>query len=339
MASVSRSPGGPPTGVGERALVLGGAGFLGSHLCEALLAEDWRVICVDNFCTGRPDNVSHLLASPAFTVVEHDVTRPLPPLGAVDLVFCLASAASPLDYQRLPIETLRAGARGTEHSLQVAQQHGARFVLASTSEVYGDPEIHPQVETYPGKVNPVGPRSVYDEAKRFAEAITAAYHRSLGVDTAIARIFNTYGPRMRPDDGRMVPTFIGQALRQAPLTVSGTGRQTRSLCYVTDTVAGLLALAASGEPGPINIGNPCEQTVLEIAAGIVALVGSSSPVELAPAVADDPQQRCPDIALARERLGWAPEVDTEDGLRRTIAWFAGSRAGPRGELPIGVLSG
>ncbi len=259
-----------------RALVLGGAGFVGSHLCEALMANGCDVVCLDNFCTGRAENLLAFRSRPRFAVVEHDVTEPLPELGRFDWVFCLASAASPVDYQRLAIETLRAGARGTEHGLQLAHGQGARFVLASTSEVYGDPEENPQVETYPGRVNPIGPRSVYDEAKRFAEAMTAAYRRSLGADTAIARIFNTYGPRMRADDGRMVPTFVRQALAGEPMTVSGSGRQTRSLCYVTDTVAGLIALARSSESGPVNIGNPHEQTVLEIAQQIARLIGCGS---------------------------------------------------------------
>ena len=316
--------------------MLGGAGFVGSHLCEALVADGCDVVCLDNFCTGRAENLLVLGRSPGFSVVDHDVTNPLPKLGQFDWVFCLASAASPLDYQRLPIETLRAGAVGTEHGLRLARDQGARFVLASTSEVYGDPEESPQPESYPGRVNPIGPRSVYDEAKRFAEAMTAAYRRSLDTDTAIARIFNTYGPRMRPDDGRMVPTFIGQALAGLPMTVSGSGQQTRSLCYVTDTVAGLLALARSSEAGPVNIGNPHEQTVLEVAREIARLVGRSAAIDFTPAVEDDPRQRCPDIRLARTLLEWAPTVGVVDGLQRTIDWFAES--GARSELPIGVLA-
>jgi dTDP-glucose 4,6-dehydratase len=321
-----------------RALVLGGAGFVGSHLCEALLAAGTEVVCVDNFCTGRAGNLAHLDGCAGLRVVEHDVTRPLPDLGSFRWIFSLASAASPVDYQRLPIETLRAGAQGTEHALQLAGRLGARFVLASTSEVYGDPDVHPQVEDYPGRVNPIGPRSVYDEAKRFAEALTSAYRRSLGVDTGIARIFNTYGPRMRPDDGRMVPTFIRQALAGEPLTVTGTGRQTRSLCYVTDTVAGLMALARSDESGPVNIGNPHEQTVLEVAVQIAELVGGSAAVAFSPPVEDDPHRRCPDITLARQRLGWAPTVPVRSGLQRTIDWFqAASEDRRRSESPIGVL--
>jgi dTDP-glucose 4,6-dehydratase len=319
-----------------RALVTGGAGFVGSHLCDALLADGWDVVCVDNLCTGRTDNVDQLLGRPGFTFLDHDVTEPLPGVPPVRWVFALASAASPLHYQRLPIETLRAGARGTEHALQLAQQHRARFVLASTSEVYGDPEENPQSESYWGRVNPVGPRSVYDEAKRFAEALTAAYGRSLGADVGIARIFNTYGPRMRADDGRMVPTFIRQALDGDPITVTGSGEQTRSLCYVSDTVRGLLALARSSEPGPINLGNPVEETVTTLALRIRALVSSDSPLHWLPAVADDPRQRCPDITLATTRLGWRPEVGLEEGLRRTIADLSSTTA--RTESPIGVLA-
>jgi dTDP-glucose 4,6-dehydratase len=305
------------TGTG-RALVTGGAGFVGSHLCEALLCDGWEVVCLDNLCTGRTGNIDHLRGRPGFSFVDHDVTEPFPSLGTFRWVFALASAASPLHYHRLPVETLRAGARGTEHALQVARHSGGRFVLASTSEVYGDPELNPQPESYWGRVNPVGPRSVYDEAKRFAEALTAAYGRSLGVDTAIARIFNTFGPRMRADDGRMVPAFIRQALAGEPITITGSGDQTRSLCYVSDTVAGLIALARSTETGPINLGNPVELTVTELARLIRGLAGSSSELVHVPAVVDDPQRRCPDITLAGRRLGWRPEVTLEDGLRRTI---------------------
>jgi dTDP-glucose 4,6-dehydratase len=320
----------------NRVLVTGGAGFVGSHLCEALLVAGHEVVCLDNMCTGSRGNIDHLVGQPGFSFVHHDVTEPLPAVGAVDWVFALASAASPVHYHRLAIETLRAGARGTEHALQVARDHHARFVLASTSEVYGDPEVSPQPEDYWGRVNPVGPRSVYDEAKRFAEAITAAYRRSLGVNTTIARIFNTYGPRMQADDGRMVPTFIRQALTGQPITITGTGRQTRSLCYVTDTVAGLLALARSTEAGPVNLGNPVEETVTELADRIRTMVGSESPLQLIPAVTDDPQQRCPDITVARQQLGWRPLVPLEEGLRRTIADVAASM--PRSESPIGVLA-
>jgi len=323
-------------GGGKRVLVTGGAGFVGSHLCEALLAAGHQVVCVDNLCTGSHDNIDHLVGQVGFSFLRYDVTEPLPTLGPVDWVFALASAASPAHYHRLPIETLRAGARGTEHALQVARDHSARFVLASTSEVYGDPEVSPQSERYWGNVNPVGPRSVYDEAKRFAEALTAAYRRSLGVDTAIARIFNTYGPRMQADDGRMVPTFIRQALTGRPITISGTGRQTRSLCYVTDTVTGLIALARSGEAGPINLGNPMEETVTQLANRIRGMIGSSSPLHHVAEVTDDPQQRCPDITVARRQLGWQPLVPLHEGLRRTIADVSASL--PRSESPIGVLA-
>jgi dTDP-glucose 4,6-dehydratase len=287
-----------------------------------LLRDGTEVVALDNFATGTRDNLAHLLGEPRFRLVEHDVTEPWPELGRVDAVLHLASAASPLHYQRLAIETLRAGAFGTLHALDLADRHGARFLLASTSEVYGDPHRHPQPETYWGNVNPIGPRSVYDEAKRYAEALTTAYRRERGTDTAIARIYNTYGPRMRADDGRMVPTFIRQALAGEPLTVAGTGEQTRSVCYVDDTVRGLLALAASDHPGPVNIGNPHELPVREIAAEIRTLVRSTSPLRRVDAAVDDPKRRCPDITLARTALGWRPEVDLAEGLRRTIAWFA-----------------
>lgn len=318
-----------------RVAVTGGAGFVGSHLCDALIADGDEVICLDNLATGRPENIEHLLSHTGFTFIDHDVTEPMPQLGPVELVFALASAASPEHYHRLGIETLQAGAQGTEHALNFAREHRARFVLASTSEVYGDPEVHPQPEDYWGRVNPIGPRSVYDEAKRYAEALTTAYRRSLGTDTAIARIFNTYGPRMRLDDGRMVPTFIRQACAGDPLTVTGPGDQTRSLCYVSDTVAGLVALAGSGEPGPVNLGNPQERTVLDIALEIRRIVGSASKIDHVPAVIDDPRRRCPDISLAQERLGWTPAVSLEDGLQSTVAALAASI---RAEAPIGVLS-
>ncbi len=313
-----------------RAVVLGGAGFIGSHLCEALLGTDLEVVCIDNFCTGRRSNLAHLKGCPGFSIIDHDVTTGLPELGRIQWIYVLASAASPLDYQRLPIETLRAGAQGTEQALLRANEQGARFILASTSEVYGDPDVHPQVEAYPGRVNPVGPRSMYDEAKRFAEALTSAYRRSAGVNTAIARIFNTYGPRMRADDGRMVPTFIRQALAGEALTVQGSGVQTRSLCYVTDTVAGLIALADSQESGPVNIGNPHEQTVLEVAERISRLAGRLPDLSFGPAAEDDPHRRCPDITLARQRLGWVPHVAVDVGLRLTIEWFR------RSDVRLGV---
>jgi dTDP-glucose 4,6-dehydratase len=286
--------------------VLGGAGFVGSHLCDALLDIGATVVCVDNFCTGRQENIAHLSEAPEFELVHHDVTNPFPDLGRLDVIFHLASAASPAAY----------------HGLQLAERSGARFVLASTSEVYGDPEQHPQAEDYVGHVNPIGPRSVYDEAKRFAEAMAFAYARERDVSVGIARIFNTYGPRMQPDDGRMVPTFITQALADQPCTVTGNGSQTRSICYVSDTVAGLLSLARSPEPGPINLGNPVELTVTEIASLVAEIIGSQAGIRHIAAVVDDPQRRCPDISRAVQRLDWRPLVQLEQGLKQTIAWFA-----------------
>ncbi|WP_199430125.1 NAD-dependent epimerase/dehydratase family protein [Qaidamihabitans albus] len=314
------------------ALVTGGAGFVGSHVCESLLRSGSRVTCVDNFATGERDNIAHLLPDPGFALVEHDVTEPLDDLPVpdgvddVDVVLHLASAASPRDYLRLPIETLRTGSLGTEHALDFAARHRARFLLASTSEVYGDPLEHPQREDYWGNVNPVGPRSVYDEAKRYAEALTMAHHRERGANVAIARIFNTYGPRLRAGDGRMIPNFVTQALAGEPLTVHGSGNQTRSVCYVTDTVAGLLALAAGTLTGPVNIGNPQELPVWRLADEVRQLTGSGSRVVRVDEAADDPRRRCPDIGLARTELGWRPEVTLREGLRRTIDWFAAHRA-------------
>lgn len=322
----------------RRAVVLGGAGFVGSHLCDALLATGSSVVCVDNFATGDPVNVEHLSGRPDFTVVEHDVTRPLDSIGTVegcDVVFHLASPASPLAYYRLPIETLRAGSLGTEHGLDLARRNGARFVLASTSEVYGDPLVHPQVEEYVGHVNPIGPRSVYDEGKRYAEALTAAYRRTYGANTAIARIFNCYGPRMRPDDGRMIPAFVTQALTGQPLTISGSGQQTRSVCFVSDMVAGLLALSRSAEAGPINLGNPVELSVLETARVIGELLEVEVEFTFGPAQPDDPRRRCPDISRAIERLGWRPTVSLQDGLAATVDWFAARTVGVGGRtFPI-----
>lgn len=309
----------------RRVVVTGGAGFLGSHLCESLVTGGCDVVCVDNRVTGGAANVAHLLDASGFELVEADVSEGLEVSGPVDLVMHLASPASPPDYLRLPVETMRVGSEGTRHALDLARGNGARFLLASTSEVYGDPQVNPQPEAYWGNVNPVGPRAVYDEAKRFAEALTTAYRTAHGVDTAIARIFNTYGTRMRASDGRVVPTFIAQALAGEPLTVFGNGSQTRSLCHVSDTVRGLLALADSGHPGPMNIGNPHELSVNRIAETIVAAAGSGSQVVHRDLPVDDPQVRCPDIALARAELGWEPQVELADGLAATIEWFAASR--------------
>lgn len=308
------------------ALVAGGAGFLGSHLCEALLADDVRVVAVDDFSTGRASNVAHLLDDSRFHLVEADVTEPVDLPGRVDLVLNFASPASPPDYLRLPLETLRVGSVGTVQLLELARHHGARFLMASTSESYGDPQVHPQREDYWGHVNPVGPRSVYDEAKRFAEATTMAYRRAHGVDTGIARIFNTYGPRMRADDGRAIPTFVDQALRGLPLTVAGDGSQTRSVCYVDDLVDGLLRLLHSDLPGPCNVGNPVELTVLELAELVLELTGSPSPISFVPRPEDDPCVRRPDITLARTALDWEPQVAAREGLVRTIDWFRGELA-------------
>ncbi len=302
-------------------MVTGGAGFVGAHLCALLLEEDTEVIAVDNLVTSSADTPDALRRHERFRFVRHDVTRPIPLEDRADVVFHLASAASPRDYLALPLETLRAGSYGTEHALELARRDSARFVLASTSEVYGDPLEHPQRERYWGNVNPIGPRSVYDEAKRYAEALTSAYRREHGVDTAIARIFNTYGPGMRANDGRMIPAFLGQALGNEPITVTGTGEQTRSICYVEDTVRGLLDLARSPHPGPVNIGNPHELTVRQVAERIKEITGSGSAIESIDAVVDDPRRRCPDISLARELLGWEPKIDPDDGLRRTAAWF------------------
>jgi dTDP-glucose 4,6-dehydratase len=311
-------------GAGEyqRVVVTGGAGFLGSHLCEHLLAQGQQVVCLDNFLTGAPGNVAHLMPEPGFQLVRCDLTDFVHVPGPVDLVLHFASPASPVDYLQLPIDTLKVGALGTWHALGLAKDKGARFLLASTSEVYGDPLVHPQPEDYWGNVNPIGPRGVYDEGKRYGEALTTAYRRSEGVDTAIVRIFNTYGPRMRPRDGRAIPTFIRQALAGTPLTVTGDGSQTRSVCFVDDLVAGILAMAASGEPGPVNLGNPCELSVRQIAEDVIAATDSSSTVELVERQVDDPQVRRPDTTRARELLGWEPRVSWDEGLERTVAWFA-----------------
>jgi dTDP-glucose 4,6-dehydratase len=306
--------------------VTGGAGFLGSHLCERLLRSGCEVVCLDSFLTGAPANVAHLLEHPGFRLVRADVSDFVHVPGEVDLVLHFASPASPLDYLRLPVETLKVGSLGTLHSLGLAREKGARYVLASTSEVYGDPQVHPQPESYWGHVNPVGPRGVYDEAKRFSEALTTAYRSSRSVDAAIVRIFNTYGPRMRPNDGRAIPAFISQAMAGEPLTVAGDGRQTRSICYVDDLVRGVLALAVSGHPGPMNIGNPDEMSVLALAERIIELTGSRSTIRFVPRPVDDPGVRRPDTTLAQQVLGWAPSVHWSDGLRRTAEWFAEQRA-------------
>jgi dTDP-glucose 4,6-dehydratase len=306
----------------QRAVVTGGAGFLGSHLCEQLLSQGAEVVCMDNFLTGLPRNLAHLIGTPGFRAVDCDVTHFLHVAGRVDVVLHFASAASPVDYLKLPLETLKVGALGTWHALGLARDKGARFVLASTSEVYGDPLQHPQREDYWGNVNPVGPRSVYDEAKRYAESLTTAYRDSRGVDTGIVRIFNTYGPRMRPDDGRAIPTFIMQALAGRPLTVTGDGSQTRSVCYVDDTIAGILALARSDFTGPVNIGGPEEMTVLRLAETVRDLVGADSPIEFVSRPVDDPAVRRPDTSLAWQRLRWRPAVPLEEGLRRSIVWFS-----------------
>jgi dTDP-glucose 4,6-dehydratase len=320
---VTRSPG-PDK---PAALVTGGAGFLGSHLCEQLIARGFQVTCLDNLCTGRQANIAHLTAHTHFTHVEHDVTEPLPFRSGFAAVFHLASPASPYDYMRLPVQTLLAGSAGTRHALELARSSGARFILASSSEVYGDPLEHPQHESYRGNVDPVGPRSPYDEAKRFAEALTTAYRNQFGVSTGIARIFNSYGPRMRADDGRAVPAFISQALRGIPLTVTGDGRQTRSFCYVDDTIAGLLALADSDHAGPVNIGSPHELTILRLAQLIKQQTGSTAPITFVPRPPDDPILRRPDTTLASTQLGWEAQTGLDEGLKATIDWFASQMPG------------
>ena len=306
-------------GMVSTAVVSGGAGFLGSHLCDYLLEKGHRVICVDNLDTGSLQNIEHLHNSDEFLFVNHDVTAPFFIDEGIDFVFHLASPASPIDYLRLPLHTLKVGSYGTHNMLGLAKFKRARFLIASTSEVYGDPQVHPQPETYWGHVNPIGPRGVYDEAKRYAEALTMAYHRQQGVDTCIARIFNTYGPRMRPHDGRAIPTFIRQALENKPLTVFGDGSQTRSFCYVDDLIRGLYALATSGEHLPVNIGNPPEMTLLELAEAVVRVTGSKSEIVFEALPVDDPQVRQPDITRAQQVLGWEPEVELDEGLKRLLA--------------------
>ncbi|HYY32689.1 MAG TPA: UDP-glucuronic acid decarboxylase family protein [Gaiellaceae bacterium] len=304
------------------AVVTGGAGFLGSHLCDYLLAEGYRVVCVDNVDTGTLQNIEHIANGEDFAFVNQDLTEPFFIEERVDFVFHLASPASPIDYLRLPLHTLKVGSYGTHHMLGLAKFKRARFLLASTSEVYGDPQVHPQPETYWGHVNPIGPRGVYDEAKRYAEALTMAYHRQQGVNTCIARIFNTYGPRMRPHDGRAIPTFVRQALENKPLTVFGDGSQTRSFCYVDDLVRGLYVLATSGEHLPVNLGNPREMTLLELAETVLRVTGSKSEIIFEALPVDDPQVRQPDITRAQQVLGWEPEIQLEEGLRRLLTAIA-----------------
>jgi dTDP-glucose 4,6-dehydratase len=308
-----------------RAVVTGGAGFLGSHLCRALLARGWAVVAVDDLSTGFVANVDDLLDRPDFELVEHDVIHGIPIEGPVSAVLHFASAASPPAYLARPIATLEVGSIGTQHALELARKHdGARLLLASTSEVYGDPDRSPQHESYWGNVNPVGPRSVYDEAKRFGEAITMAYHRTYGIDTKIARIFNTYGPFLRPEDGRVISNFLAQAIDGRPLTVYGDGSQTRSFCYVDDLVVGLLGLLESSHHGPMNLGNPNELSMLELAHAVLELTGSDSEIVFEPLPEDDPEQRRPDITLAEQELGWRPQVDLREGLARTYDWYRGS---------------
>jgi dTDP-glucose 4,6-dehydratase len=315
-----------------RVLVTGGAGFIGSHLCEFLLDRDCEVVCLDNLLTGTTDNIDHL-RSERFTFIKHDVTNYIYVAGHLDYVLHFASPASPVDYQQLPIPTLKVGALGTHKALGLAKAKGARFLLASTSEVYGDPLVHPQREDYWGNVNPVGPRGVYDEAKRFAEAITMAYHRYHGLDTRIVRIFNTYGPRMRMNDGRAIPNFLRQALTGAPLTIYGDGSQTRSFTYISDLVDGIWRLMSSTVHDPVNLGNPHEMTLIDLAKRIQRLTGTTSPLVFQPLPQDDPRVRQPDITRARTLLGWEPRVDVDEGLGKTIEWFrAALSRSPRGEL-------
>ncbi|HZB97010.1 MAG TPA: UDP-glucuronic acid decarboxylase family protein [Candidatus Sulfotelmatobacter sp.] len=311
----------------NRVLVAGGAGFIGSHLCERLLERGAAVTCLDNLATSSYANIAHLAGHPRFSFHRADITADSPPREPVAAVFHLATPASPMDYARIPLETLHACTTGTENLLELSRLTGARFVLASTSEIYGDPEVHPQPETYRGNVNCLGPRATYDEGKRVSETLVSTYRRLHSVNTAIVRIFNTYGPRMRRDDGRAVPAFIGQALAGEPLTLFGDGSQTRSLCYVDDLVDALLRMLDSGAAGPINLGNPREMTVAELAAMVIGLCESSSPITHQPLPQDDPRRRCPDITRAREELDWEPLTPLEEGLRRTIAWWRGATAG------------
>jgi dTDP-glucose 4,6-dehydratase len=304
-----------------RALVTGGAGFIGSHLCDRLLSEGWEVVCMDNLITGNMRNIDHNLGKQGFMFVRHDVSNRIEVEGAIDYILHFACPASPIDYLKLPIQTMKVDSIGTLNTLGLAKAKGSRYLQASTSEVYGDPQVHPQPETYWGNVNPIGPRSVYDEAKRFSEAAVMAYHRTHGIDTRIVRIFNTYGPRMRVNDGRVVPAFISQALRQEDLTVFGDGRQTRSFCHIDDEVEGIWRLMNSSYHEPVNIGNPGEFNMLQLAELILELTGSSSKVAHRPLPEDDPKVRCPDITLARRLLGWEPKMGLRDGLAKTIDYF------------------
>lgn len=312
-----------------RVLITGAAGFLGSHLCDRFLRDGHEVVGLDNFVTGHPDNIAHLMGNERFSFVRHNISEYTYVAGPLDGVLHFASPASPIDYLELPIQTLKVGSLGTHNALGIAKAKGARFFLASTSEVYGDPLVHPQVESYWGNVNPIGPRGVYDEAKRFAEAITMAYHRTHGVDTRIVRIFNTYGPRMRPRDGRVVSNFIVQALNGEPITIYGDGSQTRSFCYVDDEVEGLYQLFLKGDANPCNIGNPDEYTVKQLAEIVVELTGSKAPITYEPLPEDDPKVRKPDITRAKALLGWTPKVDVRAGVRRTIDYFRTLTGTPR----------
>ena len=304
-----------------RVVVLGGAGFLGSHLCDALLRRGDEVVTVDNFCTGSRDNVKHLASTKSFSLIDADICDEIPVAGKVDLIFNFASPASPKQYLKMPLETLRVGSVGTENAIKLALQNNARLIMASTSEVYGDPLVNPQSETYFGNVNPLGLRSCYDEAKRFSEALLMAHHRTSKLNLGIVRIFNTYGPRLDPDDGRVVSTIITQAIVNRDLTIHGDGSQTRSFCYVDDLIRGIIALADSSEVGPINLGNNIEITVSKLAEMVLRICGSKSNVVFTQAMEDDPQQRCPDLAQAKDKLGWEPQVAVEDGLKKTIEWF------------------
>src|SRR3954447_5512550 len=317
----------------ERVLITGAAGFLGSHLCDRFIKEGYHVIGMDNLITGNLANIQHLFPLPQFEFYHHDVTKFISLPGELKYILHFASPASPIDYLKIPIQTLKVGSLGTHNCLGLAREKNARILVASTSEIYGDPLVHPQNEEYWGNVNPVGPRGVYDEAKRFSEAMTTAYRTSKGTDTGIVRIFNTYGPRMRADDGRAIPAFIGQALDGRPLTVAGDSSQTRSISYVDDTVRGILAMGFSGHAGPVNIGNPDELSMLRLAQWIVELTGSDSDIEFIDLPVDDPKVRRPDTTRAEELLSWRPMVPSEEGLRRTVAWFAGRREAAA--VPVG----